>query len=176
MALGLAVASRGADHNRSGAYEADFSPDSGRLIDDADFARSAADSENRSALIDSLILCKFLRGIFTDFFAESTELLSLVTGWEFNEGELKTAAERVVAIKKLFNIREGWDCSEDTLPERFFTQALETLSGGIRTLSKLTLQNRIKAYYEIRNWDEDGKIGAQELKRLGLDDLFEVVT
>lgn len=176
MALGLAVASRGADHNRSGAYEADFSPDSGRLIDDADFARSAADSENRSALIDSLILCKFLRGIFTDFFAESTELLSLVTGWEFNEGELKTAAERVVAIKKLFNIREGWDCSEDTLPERFFTQALETLSGGVRTLSKLTLQNRIKAYYKIRNWDEDGKIGAQELKRLGLDDLFEVVT
>ena len=176
MALGLAVASRGADHNRSGAYEADFSPDSGRLIDDADFARSAADSENRSALIDSLILCKFLRGIFTDFFAESTELLSLVTGWEFNEGELKTAAERVVAIKKLFNIREGWDCSEDTLPERFFTQALETLSGGVRTLSKLTLQNRIKAYYKIRNWDEDGKIGAQELNRLGLDDLFEVVT
>lgn len=176
MALGLAVASRGADHNRSGAYEADFSPDSGRLIDDADFARSAADSENRSALIDSLILCKFLRGIFTDFFAESTELLSLVTGWEFNEGELKTAGERVVAIKKLFNIREGWDCSEDTLPERFFTQALETLSGGVRTLSKLTLQNRIKAYYKIRNWDEDGKIGAQELKRLGLDDLFEVVT
>lgn len=176
MALGLAVASRGADHNRSGAYEADFSPDSGRLIDDADFARSAADSENRSALIDSLILCKFLRGIFTDFFAESTELLSLVTGWELNEGELKTAAERVVAIKKLFNIREGWDCSEDTLPERFFTQALETLSGGVRTLSKLTLQNRIKAYYKIRNWDEDGKIGAQELKRLGLDDLFEVVT
>lgn len=176
MALGLAVASRGADHNRSGAYEADFSPDSGRFIDDADFARSAADSENRSALIDSLILCKFLRGIFTDFFAESTELLSLVTGWEFNEGELKTAAERVVAIKKLFNIREGWDCSEDTLPERFFTQALETLSGGVRTLSKLTLQNRIKAYYKIRNWDEDGKIGAQELKRLGLDDLFEVVT
>lgn len=176
MALGLAVASRGADHNRSGAYEADFSPDSGRLIDDADFARSAADSENRSALIDSLILCKFLRGIFTDFFAESTELLSLVTGWEFYEGELKTAGERVVAIKKLFNIREGWDCSEDTLPERFFTQALETLSGGVRTLSKLTLQNRIKAYYKIRNWDEDGKIGAQELKRLGLDDLFEVVT
>lgn len=176
MALGLAVASRGADHNRSGAYEADFSPDSGRLIDDADFARSAADSENRSALIDSLILCKFLRGIFTDFFAESTELLSLVTGWEFNEGELKTAAERVVAIKKLFNIREGWDCSEDTLPERFFTQALETLSGGVRTLSKLTLQNRIKAYYKIKNWDEDGKIGAQELKRLGLDDLFGVVT
>lgn len=176
MALGLAVASRGADHNRSGAYEADFSPDSGRLIDDADFARSAADSENRSALIDSLILCKFLRGIFTDFFAESTELLSLVSGWELNEGELKTAAERVVAIKKLFNIREGWDCSEDTLPERFFTQALETLSGGVRTLSKLTLQNRIKAYYKIRNWDEDGKIGAQELKRLGLDDLFEVVT
>ena len=170
MALGLAVASRGADHNRSGAYEADFSPPTGEVLDNSAIARSAVESENRSALIDSLILCKFLRGVFSNLFAESAELLSLVTGWDMDEVELRLAAERVVAIKKLFNIREGWSIEEDTLPERFFTEALETQSGGQNRLSKTALQQRIGAYYQARNWDDVGDIGIQELRRLGLEE------
>ncbi|MEI6771204.1 MAG: aldehyde ferredoxin oxidoreductase family protein [Planctomycetota bacterium] len=170
MALGLAVASRGADHNRSGAYEADFSPPTGEVLDNFAIARSAVESENRSALIDSLILCKFLRGVFSNLFAESAELLSLVTGWDMDEVELRLAAERVVAIKKLFNIREGWSIEEDTLPERFFTEALETQSGGQNRLSKTALQQRIGAYYQARNWDDVGDIGIQELRRLGLEE------
>src|SRR5204862_3575442 len=63
MALGLAVGSRGADHNRSGAYEADFSARTDRLHGSADSALLAVDTEDRAALIDSLILCKFLRGV-----------------------------------------------------------------------------------------------------------------
>src|SRR5262249_9116174 len=80
MALGLAVGSRGADHNRSGAYEADFSARVDRLHGSPDAARLAIDTEDRAALIDSLILCKFLRGVFTDLFAEAAELLRAVTG------------------------------------------------------------------------------------------------
>jgi aldehyde:ferredoxin oxidoreductase len=88
-----------------------------------------------------------------------------------DEVELRLAAERVVAVKKLFNIREGWSIGEDTLPERFFTEALETQSGGQNRLSKLALQQRIAAYYEARNWDEVGDIGIQELRRLGLEEI-----
>ena len=54
MGLGFAVGTRGADHNRSGAYELDFSPE------EFDVAKVVA-IENRSAAMDSLILCKFLR-------------------------------------------------------------------------------------------------------------------
>src|SRR5262249_2338325 len=75
MALGFAVGSRGADHNRSGAYEADFSPRADRMHGSPDSARLAIETEDRAALIDSLILCKFLRGVFPDLFAESAELL-----------------------------------------------------------------------------------------------------
>src|SRR5437588_627235 len=80
MALGFAVGSRGADHNRSGAYEVDFSARADRLHGTPEAARLAVETEDRAALMDSLILCKFLRGVFDDLFAESADLLGRVTG------------------------------------------------------------------------------------------------
>ncbi len=64
MALGLAVGARGADHNRSGAYEADLAGDrTGSTAAPAHVA-AAIETEDRAAVMDSLILCKFLRGVF----------------------------------------------------------------------------------------------------------------
>src|SRR5205807_1513779 len=108
MALGFAVGSRGADHNRSGAYEVDFSARADRLNGSPEAARLAVETENRAALMDSLILCKFLRGVFADFEAEAADLLRAVTGWDVTADELRTAARRVITSKKLYNIREGW--------------------------------------------------------------------
>ena len=62
MALGLAVNARGADHNRSGAYEADLSGDLDRLDGGDAHVAAAVETEDRAAVMDSLILCKFLRG------------------------------------------------------------------------------------------------------------------
>src|SRR6202020_2680787 len=73
MALGLAVGTRGADHNRSGAYEADFSPRTDRRHGDARSAHLAIETEDRAAVLDCLILCKFLRGVFTALAAEAAE-------------------------------------------------------------------------------------------------------
>ncbi len=116
MALGLAVGTRGADHNRSGAYEADFSNRSDRRQGDVRSAVAAIETEDRAAVIDSLILCRFLRGVFTDFYAEAAELLRVVTGWPFTAPELRMAAKRIVNARKCLNQREGWSRSEDTLP------------------------------------------------------------
>ena len=82
MALGLAVNARGADHNRSGAYEADLSGDLDRLDGGDAHVAAAIETEDRAAVMDSMILCKFLRGVFTDPFGEWAELLSAVTGWD----------------------------------------------------------------------------------------------
>src|SRR5436305_13857952 len=121
MALGFAVGSRGADHNRSGAYEVDFSARADRLHGSPEAARLAVETEDRAALLDSLILCKFLRGVFTDLFAESADLLTRVTDWRVSSEELRTVAQRIVTAKKLFNIPEGSTPAEDTLPSRFFS-------------------------------------------------------
>ena len=81
MALGMAVNARGADHNRSGAYEADMSGVVDRLEGGEAHVEAAIGTEDRAAIMDSMILCKFLRGVFDDPFTEWAALLSSVTGW-----------------------------------------------------------------------------------------------
>src|SRR5712671_2872425 len=63
MALGFAVGARGADHNRSGAYEVDFSDKVDRRHVTLDAVCLAIETEDKAALMDSLIICKFLRGV-----------------------------------------------------------------------------------------------------------------
>jgi aldehyde:ferredoxin oxidoreductase len=171
MALGFAVGSRGADHNRSGAYEVDFSARADRLNGTPEAARLAVETENRAALMDSLILCKFLRGIFTDLYAESAELLSRVTGWNVTADELRTVSQRVVAAKKLYNLREGWTREEDTLPQRFFSEGLPGQTAAQSYLPRERLRTMIQAYYTARSWDEDGLVPASTIAQLGLEEL-----
>jgi aldehyde:ferredoxin oxidoreductase len=171
MALGFAVGSRGADHNRSGAYEADFSARADRLRGSPEAARLAVETEDKAALIDSLILCKFLRGVFADLFAEGAELLRQVTGWGVTGDELRRAARRVVTAKKLFNIREGWTAAEDTLPERFLSEGLPAGSGRDARLPRERLRAMVGAYYQARGWDEEGLVPAGQVAELGLGDL-----
>ena len=124
MALGLAVGSRGADHNRSGAYEVDFSDKVDRRHATLDAVRHAIDTEDRAALMDSLIVCKFLRGVFNDFHDEAAAMLRSVTGWDVTAAELRDTAARIVAAKSEFNRLAGWTPEEDTLPDRFFDSPL----------------------------------------------------
>jgi aldehyde:ferredoxin oxidoreductase len=124
MALGMAVGARGADHNRSGAYEVDFSDKVDRRNATLDAVRHAIDTEDRAALMDSLIVCKFLRGVFEDFHRETAAMLHSVTGWDVTADELRETATRIMAAKQEFNQLAGWTPEEDTLPERFFDAPL----------------------------------------------------
>jgi len=154
MALGFAVGSRGADHNRSGAYEVDFSEAVDRRNVGPESAYLAVETEDKAALMDSLILCKFLRGIFADFFEESAEILRLVTGWNVTATELQETARRIVTAKKRFNILAGWTPAEDTLPKRMLQTALPEDARSHLTSERLT--SLIKAYHLARGWSEDG--------------------
>jgi aldehyde:ferredoxin oxidoreductase len=171
MALGFAVGSRGADHNRSGAYEVDFSARADRRHGTPEAARLAVETEDRAALIDSLILCKFLRGVFTDLFAESALLLGHVTGWDITAAELRTTARRIITAKKLFNIREGWTRDEDTLPRRFLAEGLPDGASGGAVLPRPRLEAMVSAYYEARGWGADGSVPPEVVSALELADL-----
>ncbi|MGH3437938.1 MAG: aldehyde ferredoxin oxidoreductase family protein, partial [Sciscionella sp.] len=135
MALGLAVNARGADHNRSGAYEADLSGELDRLDGGAAHVAAAIGTEDRAAVMDSMILCKFLRGVFAEPFTEWATLLRLVTGWEVDADELRTTARRIVRAKRAFNLREGATSADDWLPARILRTPLELGSGRTASLS-----------------------------------------
>ena len=168
MALGLAVSPRGACHNRSGAYEADFSGQVDRLQADAGRGALVVASEDFAAVLDSLIVCKFLRNCFDDFYSDAAILLSHVTGWQFSGGDLKRVGERVNTLKKLFNMRAGWQPDDDWLPPRLLN---EPLSSGVAQGVRLTpdeLRIMIQGYYEARGWDKDGSVSTGKKIELGL--------
>ncbi len=175
MALGLAVSTRGACHNRSSAYEADFSDRVNRLEADDQRGRITAEGEDFSAVLDSLIWCKFLRKAFTDLYEESAEIFEKITGWPCSADDLRIAGERINNLKKLFNIREGWTRDEDTLPERVFTEKLPTgMVAGVG-LEREDLHMMVQGYYRARGWSEDGMIPEEKLRELGLAELSETV-
>src|SRR5579863_3427756 len=150
MALGFAVGARGADHNRSGAYEVDFSDKVDRRHVTLDAVRHAIDTEDRAALMDSLIICKFLRGVFTDFYSETAEMLRSVTGWDVSAGELRDTAKRIVSAKRQFNLLAGWTQAEDTLPVRFLNTPLP--NDPEASLSRERLDGLVAEYHRQRGW------------------------
>jgi aldehyde:ferredoxin oxidoreductase len=150
MALGFAVGPRGADHNRSGAYEVDFSDKVDRRNVTLDAVHHAIETEDKAALMDSLILCKFLRGVFVDFHEETAEMLRRITGWDITAHELRATARRIVAAKREFNILAGWTREEDTLPERFLSQPLP--NDPAATLSRERLDALVDEYHRQRGW------------------------
>ena len=160
MALGMAVNARGADHNRSGAYEADLSGELDRLAGGEAHVRGAIEAEDRSAVMDSMVLCRFLRGVFDEPFDEWARLLSLVTGWDLTADELRATAQRIVLAKRAYNLREGWQPEDDWLPERFLSEALTVGSGREAALTPATLRSMIDGYYAARGLDPSGRPSA----------------
>jgi aldehyde:ferredoxin oxidoreductase len=150
MALGFAVGARGADHNRSGAYEVDFSDKVDRRRVTLDAVRHAIDTEDKAALMDSMIICKFLRGVFDDFHVEAAEMLRSVTGWDVSADELRETAKRIVSAKRQFNLLAGWTPAEDTLPERFLSTPLP--NDPEASLSRERLDSLVAEYHRQRGW------------------------
>ena len=150
MALGFAVGARGADHNRSGAYEVDFSDKVDRRHVTLDAVRHAIDTEDKAALMDSLIVCKFLRGVFEDFHVEAAEMLRSVTGWDVTAAELRDTARRIVSAKRQFNLLAGWTQAEDTLPDRFLNTPLP--NDPAASLSRARLDDLVTEYHRQRGW------------------------
>jgi len=150
MALGFAVGARGADHNRSGAYEVDFSDKVDRRHATLDAVRHAIETEDKAALMDSMIICKFLRGVFEDFHAEAADMLRSVTGWDVTAAELRETARRIVSAKRQFNLLAGWTQAEDTLPERFLNTPLP--NDPLASLSRERLDALVTEYHRQRGW------------------------
>ena len=156
LALGLAVGTRGACHNRSSAYEADFSDTFDPQAEARARAEAAAAAEDQAAVLDSLTLCKFLRHTFTDLYGDAATLYTMVTGSPTSAGDLRAAGARINAIKKRFNIGQGWTRADDTLPPRVLSE------DGSSRLTRAWLDQMIDAYYIHRGWDSAGMVPEEQ--------------
>jgi aldehyde:ferredoxin oxidoreductase len=147
-ALGLATCTRGACHNRAATYDRDLKhPDETR--DGRERARDALEAEDTAAVWDALVLCKFIRDCFDDFFAEAAELWSAVTGIELDASALRAVAQRHWERKRAINARLGWTPADDTLPPRLFEPIADGPLAG-RRIDREQLARMQSIYEELR--------------------------
>ncbi len=173
FAMGLAVGTRGGCHNRSLAYEADIKGEVDRFTADSSRGAIARDKENFAAILDSLVLCKFIRNAFDDFYEDVARLYNMVTGLDLTAAELKAVGERVWNLKKAFNIREGWTRADDWLPDRVLMDPVPDgpSKGSFVTADELNMM--IDSYYVARGWTPEGLIPREKLIELGLGDIAD---
>ncbi len=85
-----------------------------------------------------------------------TALLAAVTGWETSSHELLRFGERRNHIMRIYNAREGLTRADDTLPERFFTEPIESGPKQGRMLDKTAFHANIDLYFDMMGWDANG--------------------
>ncbi|MDI9620134.1 MAG: aldehyde ferredoxin oxidoreductase family protein [Candidatus Nezhaarchaeota archaeon] len=164
MALSYATSYRGACHLRSWtiSFEVIGTPN---LVDRFSVLEKPAlvkYTQDLAAVYDSLLVCKHFAVEFNE--EPLSSLLSAVTGLDFSKEELLAAGERIWTIARLFNIREGFTGRDDVLPPKL--QA--PLTKGPIAGRVPPIQDMIKEYYSVRDWDSQGIPSRKLLDRLNL--------
>ena len=167
-ALGYAVSRRGADHQRHGSYGWDLGGKVDRFTVDKGRGKLVMGDEDNYCIFDSMILCKFTRGIWNnDLIAK---VYSLVTGIPMTGKELVTAGERISNLARLYNIREGLTRKDDTLPPRVMSEPIPSGIAKGSYVKPEELDILLDGYYEARGWTKAGVPTATKIKELGLDE------
>jgi aldehyde:ferredoxin oxidoreductase len=164
MALGYATSPRGGCHERGylTAETVGFPPGVDRLAYEGK-GELVKEAQDTVAVKDSLSFCVLSSaGTSLDDFAE---LFSAATGIELTPADLLKAGERINNLERLFNIREGFSRTEDTLPTRFLKDPILDNAGNPQTVD---IEQLLDMYYQARGWDLKGHPRPETLQRLGL--------
>jgi aldehyde:ferredoxin oxidoreductase len=176
-ALGFSVSYRGACHLRSGAYSPDVKGKVDRFKIEKGRGKIVKSGEDLYDVVDSLILCKFSRGVFYEGLDEMAKYYTLATGIPMTTEELRQAGERINNLARLINIREGKGTREyDTLPPKIMSVPVpdEGIAKGAYVTQK-EFDIGLDDYYEVRGWTKEGIPTVEKLKELGLNDLVPIV-
>lgn len=161
MALAYATSDRGACHRRARpVVEEVFATES---WSDERRAEAVAAEQDLRSLLWCLVVDDFVGEVFEDFGAE---WLSAV-GLSYSPEELREVGERVWTLTRLFNVREGFDRSDDELPAKL-TEPLEGGPNEGEALDSADFEELLDSYYDLRDWDEQGRPTRELQERLGL--------
>lgn len=137
--------------------------------------------EDGMALRNALGGCSiyaFYGFIFPDDYAE---LFSAATGIEYSNEDLMRCGERIMNLKKLLNVREGFKRKDDQVPD-LWKRPMCSPEGILETMDYFQekiinhddFENILDDYYKERNWDVSKGIPTKEkLKELGLENYLE---
>ena len=176
-ALGFSVSFRGACHLRSGAYSPDVKGKVDRFKIEKGRGKIVMDGEDLYNVVDSLILCKFSRGVMYEGLKDMAKYYTLATGFKMTPEELIKAGERINNLARVINIREGKGTREyDTLPWKIMNVPVpdEGVAKGA-VVNQKEFDIGLDDYYSVRGWTKEGIPTPEKLKELGLGNLVSIV-
>ncbi|MCK4637265.1 MAG: aldehyde:ferredoxin oxidoreductase, partial [Methanomicrobia archaeon] len=94
--------------------------------------------------------------------------LSHATGWSYSEKDLRRIGERIFVLERAFILREGFTSRDDRLPERF---TKEPAPVGPNKGHIVEIDDMLREYYRLRDWDERGYPSYQKMEELDLLDV-----
>jgi len=187
FALGIATATRGADHLRSrpavdlyGLPEEFLTETYGGKIS-SDYTSSEGKSrmiwwqELLYAVVDSLGLCKWQTlfcGVHMPTYEEWSKLILYATGMKMDKKQLMEIGERIYTLERMFNLREGFSRKDDILPERYYKESTRIglpLVKGKKT-NKAKFKKMLDGYYQLHGWSKNGIPEKETLEKLRLDE------
>jgi len=183
IGLGYAVNAAGADHlvfahdpcfEMDGEFLkelkplGDFKPVKSRSIGE-EKVRLDVTLQKAWSLYNVLGLCIFVgvpeRAMFT--YEKLCQIINSSCEWDVTIDALMLCSEKSINLSRIYNLREGLDEKDDTLPDRFF----EEIPGGPlkgAAIPRDEFQQALKLFYKMRGWDESGKPTAKKLKELNI--------
>jgi aldehyde:ferredoxin oxidoreductase len=104
------------------------------------------------------------------------QLFESATGIPMTVEQIEKIGERVLALERIFNIREGMLREEDTLPSRMLKEAIPDGPSKGFTITRSELEEMLKEYYELHGWDSVTGIPRREtLEDLSIGHLWKVL-
>ena len=173
MALTYATSPIGGSHNQSAYYGVE----SGRIVEelgidalgrhqDQGKAASVARHQDWNAVLNALVTCIFSNAPATDYI----ELLNAATGWDLDAERTLEIGERILNLKRAYNLRLGYSPEGERLP-RLLRRALAV--GGTEGFVP-DEETLLGEYYQVRDWERStGRPSRQRLVALGLDDVAD---
>lgn len=175
FALGLAVATRGMDHLRNRVTleinaKINDSPDfkaelyGGQVsaepnsYDGKEIAVRRC--ENIFAVGDSVGMCRFTTKLFNSpslpGYEEFADQVANVTGIELTKTEIDEIGLNVMGVERLINTRLGVTRADDTLPKRWFEEAIGVGPYKGEKIDRGEFDKMLSRFYEISNLTEEG--------------------
>ena len=137
-----------------------------RAVDNPEFARDVAISQNLSEINNVLGICRQTISsgsqIAENLFDIILDAIYYLTGIKLSLTELLQIGERIFNLKRVFNNKCGITKKDDRIPSRLKFP----LEKGITKNKLLTIDLMLEEYYIFRGWDKQGVPTEEKLKEL----------
>jgi aldehyde:ferredoxin oxidoreductase len=170
QALTYALSDRGGCHLRSNTLRTELMglPVALDRYSYENKAEMVRELQLKPVIFNSVVACFF--STFALTIEDYAEAISAATGWPLTPEKLLLIAERIWNLTRLFNVREGFQKADDTLPERLFTHASSKGPSKGEMVDRASFEKMRETYYRIAGWDPQSGIPTEaKLRELDLD-------